>query len=135
MNTTKLMPRAQRQEPVEPPLVPQVAQDGPFRRANEALHQANEDLAVAWDKMKSERDAALNESESLRTKNIYLSERVDSLTRELAVHQETAAIEVAHLRKRADDAVAAKEQMAGKFDLIGRSIRMVLDENVVVGDG
>ena len=101
-------------------------------RARNPFMAAADDLAVDWDAMVVERDSAKNEAESHRGENIYLSGKVDELTRELTSRIEWFEVESAAMRNRADRAVDDATAIRAKLTVIAQAIRMVLDEEQAV---
>lgn len=101
----------------------------PPRRNNPFLTAAD-DLAAQWDEMRQERDVLRDEAEQLRGLNIHLSERVDSLSRELATRIEFFELEIDRLTQRADRATDENVDRRAKLDIISKALLMVLNETI-----
>ena len=101
-------------------------------RSRNPFADAARDLAADWDAMVVERDSARDEAERHKGENIYLSGKVDELTRELASRIEWFEVESAAMRNRADRAVDDATAIRAKLTVIAQAIRMVLDEEQAV---
>lgn len=101
-------------------------------RARNPFMDAARDLAADWDAMVVERDSARDEAERHRGENVYLSGKVDELTRELTSRIEWFEVESAAMRNRADRAVDDATAIRAKLTVIAQAIRMVLDEEQAV---
>ena len=62
--------------------------------------------------------------------NVYLSGKVDELTRELAHRIEFFDLEIARLTQRADRAVDENVDRRAKLEIIAKALMMVLNETI-----
>jgi hypothetical protein len=92
---------------------------------------AAHDLAADWEAMVVAHDNYRDEAERTRGENVYLSGKVDELTRELERRAGFYEIEIDRLTKRADRAVEDASSIRAKMEVIAQALRMVLDEDVV----
>ena len=117
----------QRNSPTEeqPDLPPRVAFDSsnPFDRAAT-------DLAVRWDAMVVDLEAAQAEAEFHRGENVHLASEVDRLRQELATRISFFEVELDRLQKRADRAVDENSDRRGKLEIISKALLMVLNETL-----
>ena len=117
----------QRNSPAEeqPDLPPRVAFDSsnPFDRAAT-------DLAVRWDAMVVDLEAAQAEAEFHRGENVHLASEVDRLRQELATRISFFEVELDRLQKRADRAVDENSDRRGKLEIISKALLMVLNETL-----
>ena len=117
----------QRNSPAEeqPDLPPRVAFDSsnPFDRAAT-------DLAVRWDAMVVDLEAAQAEAEFHRGENVHLASEVDRLRQELATRISFFEVELDRLQKLADRAVDENSDRRGKLEIISKALLMVLNETL-----
>jgi phage-related minor tail protein len=116
------------QEPQEWPA--EAPADPPVPRARNPFLAATDDLAAQWDAMVVERDSAKDEAERHRAENVYLSGKVDELTRELAHRVSFFELELDRLTKRADKATDENMDRRAKLEIIAKALTMVLDETI-----
>ena len=117
----------QRNSPTEeqPDLPPRVAFDSsnPFDRAAT-------DLAVRWDAMVVDLEAAQAEAEFHRGENVHLASEVDRLRQELATRISFFEVELDRLQKRADRAMDENVDRRAKLEIISKALLMVLNETI-----
>ena len=99
-------------------------------RARNPFTDAARDLAADWDAMVVDRDSARDEAERHRAENVYLSGKVDELTRELAHRVSFFELELDRLQKQRDQAVDQDTDRRAKLEIISRALLMVLNETI-----
>ena len=99
-------------------------------RARNPFMAAADDLAAQWEDMRQERDTLRDETEQLRGHNVYLAERVDSLSRELATRIEFFELEIDRIQKQRDSAVDQNTDRRAKLEIIAKALMMVLNETL-----
>ena len=99
-------------------------------RSRNPFMMAADDLAAQWEDMRQERDTLRDEAEQLRGHNVYLSERVDSLSRELATRIEFFDLEIDRIQKQRDSAVDQNVDRRAKLEIIAKALMMVLNETL-----
>jgi hypothetical protein len=102
------------------------------RAATNPFARAADDLAVEWDQMATDLETARGEAEQHRGENIHLASEVDRLRKELETRTAFFDLEAGRLTARADRAVESEVAMRARFELIAKSLRMVLDEQMPV---
>src|ERR1700683_4438324 len=102
----------------------------PVPRARNPFLAATDDLAAQWDAMVVERDSAKDEAERHRAENVYLSGKVDELTRELAHRVSFCEWEWNRRPKRADKATDENIDRRAKLEIISKALMMVLNETI-----
>lgn len=102
----------------------------PPREAPNPFTVAHDDLASRWDKMKQERDEALDAAERERGINVFQASEIDRLKRELEIRTSLFDTETARLQQRADRAIDSETLIRAKLESLRDLLSAVLNDRV-----